>query len=181
MERKSDDKLRCNCTNLKTINTVALNVRELMMDYETLQMIASFSIARHIAGFSMEGLIWPLQSQIDGSMPNLEIRRVWMDLIHGLFERIARLTLNTRLISLVKQINDRTAQVLDLDFQHPGRFEKIEQSMTTLIDALLNRDIASALATLEAQSLTRASVLWDLVKEGNAQALEAGPVEFSFI
>ena len=115
------------------------------------------------------------------SSANPEIRRAWMDLIHGLFERIAGLTLNTRLIRLVKQINDRIAQVLDLDFQHPGRFEEICQSITTLIDSLLNRDIASALATLEAQSLTRASVLRDLVKEGNAQALEAGPVEFSFI
>jgi len=161
--------------------TKPLNVRELMMDYETRQMIASFAIARHIAGFSMEGLTWPLQSQTDGAMPNLDVRRAWMDLIHDLFERIAGLTLNTRLIRLVKQINDRTAQVLDLDFQHPGRFEEIEQSMSTLIANLLDRDVAGALANLEAQSLARASVLRDLVKEGNARALEAGPVEFAFL
>ncbi|HTM79917.1 hypothetical protein [Asticcacaulis sp.] len=89
-------------------------------------MIASFSITRNVAAFTMVGLLWPLDED-PGSQPLTgETRRIWISL-------------------------------------------------------LLTRDIAGAIANLEGQSLAHASVLHDLVKEGNARALEAGPVEFAFV
>lgn len=123
----------------------------------------------------MESLIYSLDEENGNQPVTAETRRVWISLINDLPERIAGLAANTRFIRLVGQINDRTAHILDLDLQHPGHFAEIAQATTALIDLLMARDVAGAVANLEGQSLARASVLRDLVKEGNALVLEAGP------
>lgn len=152
----------------KGYSTVSLNHKDLLADYELALMIAKYTIAKNVGSFSADGLRSPLTS-----LDPEAFSESYASFIETLFERLAGLTANHKFIRLMQGFNDRTNYVRRLDLQIPDRRDYIVSNITELIAALRMHEADRAISNLERQAEAKEQMLYELIKEGNARALEA--------
>lgn len=156
----------------RTYITRALNARDVAADYESGFMIAKFNIERNVGAFSSQGL--RLLSLKPAGHESLETAASTYALaIEALYERIAGLTGNARLVRLMQEFNDRTNFIRQLGLQDEHRLQATGSSMQAFVERLERGDVAGAVDNLEAQLSQKLEIMSDLVREGNLRALEA--------
>lgn len=152
-----------------------LDARELLAEYELALVVLSYAIRRNIAAFSLDGLEAPPEvSADDGARvesPPENILRSHADYLSALFERIAALSSNASVVEVIRQFNDRTRYIRELDLQSSPRLLQVARNVSDLTQHLEAGDIEAADASIRRQFESSVANLYELVKEGNARAL----------
>jgi len=148
---------------------VAQDVRN---DYEAAFMTACYCIENQTAHFEATGL------RVGGAQTNSQLSdsgrlRSICQTIELLYERIAGLTGNERLVRQMLEFNDRTHYVRHLDLRNEERLKETAVAMNELVTLLEAGDIQSAIANFKQQFRKKYELIPVLVREGNVSALES--------
>ncbi|PCI04069.1 MAG: hypothetical protein COB78_06945 [Hyphomicrobiales bacterium] len=163
--------------------TKPLSVRELESDYELALLIAKHAIEKNIHNFSIEGIFKPngFEQGAEELTVSANMARSWTIFLEALYERIASLSANNKFIRIMRQFNDRTTLIREIDLLQSNRFCQITDDTAELVTLLIDHNAAKAIQNLERQNNAKLQLLYELVKEGNARSLgAAGLTKTSF-
>jgi len=139
---------------------------EVKADYEMAFMMAKYSIEKNKMAFEPAALPHQLKptspvlakfsdDQLDAATSYLE----------GLYERLAMISGNLKLVRAMRQFNERTHHVRRFGFLLETQFGTFVSEMKTLEDFLCEGDSGSALATLVEQHHLKEEILQHVLQE----------------
>ncbi|EKF40233.1 GntR family transcriptional regulator (plasmid) [Nitratireductor rhodophyticola] len=152
--------------------TRPLTVNEVSADYETAFMIAQYCLQNGVFQFSARGLRL-VELDLAIRQPASDSAGAAALAIEAVYERIAGLTDNLRMVRLMLEFNDRTTFIRQLDMKNEARLHETIAAMTEFLAALDKGSINDALRNLEEQYERKREFIPDLVRKGNLYALEA--------
>ncbi|QND61903.1 GntR family transcriptional regulator [Mesorhizobium huakuii] len=152
--------------------TRALNSREVQNDYEAAFMIARYCVENAIKPFVATGLRF-VDARVPDNPTAQDNAQIVALAIEALYERLAGLTENERMVRLMLELKDRTSFVRQLYLQDQGRLDASISAMTSFIQYVEVGEIEKAIGNLKKQYQRKYDVIPDLVREGNIYALEA--------
>ncbi|MCG8273816.1 GntR family transcriptional regulator [Aquamicrobium sp. NLF2-7] len=152
--------------------TRPLVAQEVRDDYEAAFMTARYCIENRTAHFEATGLRiggaqaasqWGVSDRLRSICQTIEL----------LYERIAGLTGNERLVRQMMEFNDRTHYVRQLDMRNEERHQETAAAMNELVTLLEAGDAQTAVHNLKQQFHRKHELIPTLVREGNLAALES--------
>ncbi|HET8726068.1 MAG TPA: GntR family transcriptional regulator [Alphaproteobacteria bacterium] len=147
-----------------------LSVQEMNELLELAYVLLGHSIKKNLADFTMTGIHQPVAPQVGPAGRSCALTEDFLAaharFVEQVFERIVSLSGNEAMVSVIRNINDRTHYVRLLDLELPGHLDIVANHASSLVAQLQGGDASSASKNLRAQLDRMTATMPRLIREG---------------